>query len=102
MSLLFNTAIYLLSIHHLPLTLLGTGDILLSKTRCIQSWTLLEKNKRKPIYKLKYMVSNSDTNEEGKKCREEAVDFSWGRSWDISGKMSTEGPSVIGQCDRKK
>ena len=65
--LLFNTAIYLLSIHHLPLTFLGTGDILLRKTRCIQSWTLLEKNKRKPIYKLKYMVSNSDMNEEGGK-----------------------------------
>ena len=62
---------------------------------------LTGKDKRKPIYKLKYMVSNSDTNEEAKKCREEAVDFSWEWPWGISEKMSMEGPSVIGQGDRK-
>ena len=32
---------------------------------------LTGKDRRKPIYKLKYMVSNSDTNEEGKICKED-------------------------------
>lgn len=41
---------------HVPLTLLGTGDTLFDKTRCRQSWTFSEEDRKQTIQELESVL----------------------------------------------